>query len=129
MKRKILKPTRGTINVRIDLGGTALTATLDDTEVAKDFAALLPLDLTLDDYASTEKVSALPRKLSTTGSPAGTDASVGDISYYAPWGNLAVFYRKSGYARGLVKIGAIDAGSEALSSAGPLTAKFELVEG
>jgi hypothetical protein len=120
--------TRGTMRIRIDLDATPLTATLDDTEVARDFAALLPLSLTLEDYASTEKISDLPRKLSTTGAPAGTDASVGDISYYAPWGNLAVFYRKSGYASGLVKIGTIDRDTEALSVAGPLTAKFELME-
>jgi hypothetical protein len=120
--------TRGTMKIRIDVDGTPLTATLDDTEVARDFAALLPLTLTLEDYASTEKISDLPRKLSTTGAPAGTDASVGDISYYAPWGNLAVFYRSSGYASGLVKLGTIDAGIEALSGVGPLTAKFERVE-
>lgn len=39
-------------------------ATLDDTETTKDFASLLPLPLTLEDYASTEKISDLPRKLS-----------------------------------------------------------------
>ena len=81
------------MKIRIDVEGTAITATLDDTEVARDFASVLPLSLTLEDYASTEKISDLPRKLSTRGAPAGTDASVGDISYYAPWGNLAVFYR------------------------------------
>jgi hypothetical protein len=116
------------MKIRIDVEGTAITATLDDTEVARDFASVLPLSLTLEDYASTEKISDLPRKLSTRGAPAGTDASVGDISYYAPWGNLAVFYRRSGYATGLVKIGAIDAGTEALSRAGSLAVKFEIVE-
>ena len=116
------------MRIRIDVDGTPLTATLDDSDVARDFATLLPLSLTLEDYASTEKISYLPRKLSTRGAPAGTDASVGDVSYFAPWGNLAVFYRSSGYASGLVKIGAIDVGTEIFNGASSLTAKFELVE-
>lgn len=46
---------------------------------------LLPLTLTLEDYASTEKISDLPKRLSTQGAPAGIDPSVGDVTYYAPW--------------------------------------------
>ena len=121
--------TRGTMKIRMNVEGTPLTATLHDTEAARDFASLLPLSLTLADYASTEKISDLPRKLATEGAPPGTAASAGDISYYAPWGNLALFYRSSGYATGLVKLGAIDGGAEALRRAGPLSVKIELAEG
>jgi hypothetical protein len=32
---------------------------------------------------------------------------VGDITYYAPWGNLAIFYRDFGYSPGLVRLGHI----------------------
>ncbi|GAA4730631.1 hypothetical protein GCM10023216_23110 [Isoptericola chiayiensis] len=28
--------------------------------------------------------------------------------YYAPWGNLAIFYRDFGHAPGLVRLGAFD---------------------
>lgn len=95
--------------------GAALTGTLDDTPTARDFVALLPLTLTLTDYAATEKISELPRKLSTAGAPRGTSAKAGDIAYYAPWGNLAVFYRGSGYATGLVKLGTIDGPADVFS--------------
>jgi hypothetical protein len=57
---------------------------------------MLPLTLMLTDHASTEKIADLPRKLSTKGAPPGIAASVGDISYYAPWGNLALFHRRRG---------------------------------
>ncbi len=53
-------------------------------------ASLLPLSVTLTDYASTEKISDLPRRLATDGAPDGFDPSAGDIGYYAPWGNLAI---------------------------------------
>src|SRR5438067_804019 len=103
-----------TMRIRMDIEGTAITATLDDNETARDFVSLLPLTLTLNDYAATEKMSDLSRSLSTKGAPPGTDPSIGDITYYSPWGNLALFYKDSGYASGLVKLGRIDAGLEAL---------------
>ncbi len=60
----------------------------------------VPLTLTLEDYASTEKISDLPKRVSTEGAPSGSDPSVEDIAFYAPWGNLAIFYRDAGYANG-----------------------------
>jgi hypothetical protein len=116
------------LKIRIDVDGTTLSATLADGEASRDFASLLPLVLTLEDYASTEKIADLPRTLSTTGAPPGTDAAVGDLSYYAPWGNLALFYRPAEYAEGLVRLGRIDAGVEALRGRGPLNATIGLIE-
>ena len=74
------------MKIRLDVDGAAVAATLDDNDTARDFASQLPLTLTLEDYASAEKIADLPRRLSTNGAPAGTTASVGDVSYYAPWG-------------------------------------------
>ncbi|MFL5270457.1 MAG: cyclophilin-like fold protein [Anaeromyxobacteraceae bacterium] len=54
------------MKIRIQLEGRSLTATLDESEAARDFLSLLPLTLTLTEYHSTEKVADLPRKLSTT---------------------------------------------------------------
>ena len=116
------------MKIRIEIEGTFVAATLDDTEVARDFASLLPLTMTLEDYNATEKVADLPRKLSTRGAPPGSDPDVGDIAYYAPWGNLALFYRDFSYSAGLVKLGSLDAGVETLRRPGPLTAKIELFE-
>ena len=90
------------MKIRLKVGGTVLTATLIDSATTRDFTSLLPLTLTLKDYAGTEKISDLPKKLSTESAPSGSDPSVGDITYYAPWGNLAIFYRDFGYSSGLV---------------------------
>jgi hypothetical protein len=116
------------MQIRLDVEGTVLTATLDETEAARDFASLLPLTLTLSDYAATEKVADLPRRLATTGAPPGAAAAAGDVSYYAPWGNLALFHRPFGYSAGLVKLGALNDGVETLRPSGPLTAMIELLE-
>jgi hypothetical protein len=116
------------MSIRIELEGRSLTATLENSEAARDFLSLLPLTLTLTDYNSTEKVADLPGKLSTQGAPAGVDPQVGDIAYYAPWGNLALFYRDFGYSRGLVKLGRLDTGVEFLRGRGPLRVTIQRAE-
>lgn len=113
------------MKIRLTVNGKPMSATLENSASARDFLALLPLNLTLKDYAATEKIADLPRKLSTRDAPAGIDPGVGDITYYAPWGNLAIFYRDFGYSTGLVRLGRIDSGMEALATSGPLQVTIE----
>jgi hypothetical protein len=120
-------PKESYMKIKITIGGKELTATMADSAAARDFGSLLPLDFTLDDYNRTEKISNLPRKVNTTGSPAGFDPSVGDICIYVPWGNICVFYKDFGYSNGLVFLGKIEGGMEALNVSGSVKAKFELV--
>src|SRR2546425_12689268 len=56
------------MNVRIEFSGASMTAALYDNPSARDFAAMLPLDLTIDDYANNEKIAYLPRTLTEEGS-------------------------------------------------------------
>jgi hypothetical protein len=106
------------MKIRFTMDGKELaTATLKDNATARELVALLPITLMLEDYAGTEKISYLPRKLSTAG----------DISYYAPWGNLAIFYKDFRYSKALVLLGRIDSGIEALRTPGPLKVTIEAV--
>ncbi len=118
----------GAMKIRVNIEGKTLTATLADNQTSRDFVSLLPLTLKLEDYASTEKISYLPRKLSTADAPAGSDPSVGDITYYAPWGNLALFYRDFGYSKGLIRLGSFDQGVDTLRGSKDLTATIELLQ-
>ena len=115
------------MKISIKIQGRVITVTLSDNATARDFASLLPMTVTLNDYASTEKVSDLPRRLSTQGVPEGSDPSVGDITYYAPWGNLAIFYRDFHYSSGLIKLGRIASGMEALNVPRSMQATIELI--
>jgi hypothetical protein len=116
------------MKIRLMVGDKVLTATLIDSATSQDFISLLPLTLTLKDYAGTEKVSDLPKRLSTEGAPSGSDPSVGDITYYAPWGNLAIFYRDFGFSSGLVILGKIGSGVEALRLPGSIRVMIELIK-
>jgi hypothetical protein len=115
-----------TVKINIRLDDRIIPATLNASKAAQDFASLLPLSLNLKDYASTEKVSDLPRRLSTDGAPPGFDPSVGDIAYYAPWGNLAIYYRDFEYSTGLVSLGTLASGADIFASSRSMRVTFEL---
>lgn len=116
------------MKLRLHLDGEIVTATLNDSAAARDFAALLPLSLTLENYAVVERISSLPGKLSVADAPAGMTPRMGDITYYAPWGNLAVFVGDNVYARGLVRLGKVDTGLPALQRPGPLKVRIERIK-
>ncbi|MCA0975576.1 hypothetical protein LCL99_13950 [Halomonas denitrificans] len=116
------------MKIQVVLEGQTLAATLEDSPAARAFADLLPLELDLADYHGIEKIADLPVSLPTDDAPSGIDPEVGDITLYAPWGNLAIFYRDFGYARGLVRLGRIDGSTAALEAKGPLTARIERMD-
>lgn len=119
--------TETPMRIRIITADRTLTAVLEDNETARDFAALLPLGLTFDDFNRTEKIADLPRKLSTTGAPDRADPAAGDIAYYAPWGNLAIYYRDFSYSPGLVRLGRLDGDPAAMAELSAAAVRVELI--
>lgn len=112
------------MRVRFAFNGRDLTAALNDNPAARDLAAMLPLDLKIDDYSNNEKIAYLPRKLTTEGSgPFGNEAP-GDLCYYVPWGNLAFFYAGYRYSSGLIRLGRLD-GTEPLLTRGAFQLRAE----
>lgn len=111
--------------IHVVIGNKTYTATLDDTPAGRDFAALLPLELTLADYNATEKVANLPRRLVTTGAPDSYTPKAGDITYYSPWGNLAIFYKPFQTSTGLVRLGAFNEPIDALVKDGAIPIRIE----
>jgi hypothetical protein len=114
--------------IHVIVGNETLSATLEDTPAGRDFAALLPLELTLTDYNTTEKIADLPRKLDTSNAPASYTPKTGDITYYAPWGNLAIFYKPFQTSRGLVRFGAFDGPIDALLKDSAVPVRIEAAE-
>ncbi len=112
------------LKVKLKFANEEVTVRMDNTKTSQDFISLLPLTLTFEDYAGTEKISYLPRKLVTEGAPGGIEASRGYLTYYAPWGNLAIFYQDFKYSNGLIKLGIIESDLEKLAN---ISGDFEIV--
>ena len=109
--------------VKLTVNGNEVFVKLDDNVASRVFLEMLPLTLTFEDFNSTEKIATLPSKLNVDGLPSGYTPEVGDFSYYAPWGNVSVFYKDFRYSNSLYKLGTIESGTEIL---GNLNGDFEV---
>jgi hypothetical protein len=113
--------------IKITSAGKAWIAVMEDNPTTKDFLSLLPLSLTLEDYNRTEKISDLPKRLSLDNAPTGYKPAAGDITIYAPWGNLAIFYKTFSYSNGLILLGKIESNFDEFSVPGPIKVTVELI--
>ncbi|MGO8021259.1 cyclophilin-like fold protein [Rhizobium leguminosarum] len=101
------------VRVRFTFGDSTMTATLDDSPPAGDFASMLPLDLTIEDYSHNEKIVRLL-----------DNERPGDLCYFKPWGNLALFY--GGYKwDGLIRLGRFEDGFDPLRIRGNFSVRIE----
>ncbi|MBA3038741.1 MAG: MFS transporter [Mesorhizobium sp.] len=113
------------MRLKLTFADQDFSATLEDNAAARELFAMLPQDLTIDDYSTNEKIAYLPRKLSDDGSARFENEAVGDLCYYAPWGNLAMFHGPYRWSRGLVRIGRLDQGAKPLLVRGEFPLRIE----
>ena len=119
--------TATSMKMNIIVGDRTITATMEDNAAARDFLSRLPLEVTLNDFNNTtEKVFYPNPALTVDGVARGCAPMSGDITIYAPWGNVAIFCKNWSHSNDLLKIGHIDDnGIEALNIGGDITVKFE----
>jgi len=114
------------MKIIVKVGDKALTATLIDSKTAKDLVSLLPLTLTMNDLFGREKFGHLPRPISTDGKRTHT-YEVGDIAYWSPGPDVAIYYRHDGEKipnPGIIVIGKLDPGVEAFHVPGSVEVKI-----
>lgn len=105
----------GTV-VRFTAASTSVDLTIgENNPTVRDFLSMLPLTMTLEEFAGREKIGYFSRKLATEGS-AGSDPEDGDLIYFIPWGNIGFYYNTAGigYSSQTIHIGTYDASLETL---------------
>jgi hypothetical protein len=83
------------MEIRLKVGDKEITATLIDSETTRDFISLLPLTLTMNALFRREKFGHLPRAISE-GGPRKKTYVVGEVIYWSPGPDVAIFYRHDG---------------------------------
>lgn len=117
-----------TTMIKMTFNGNEIRGEIENTRSGKEFLSQLPITLKFEDYNSTEKISYLPEKISGEGEPEGFTPKRGDISYYMPWGNLAIFYRDFRYSRSLIKIGFLNDIDKLANMKGHFEVKIEKID-
>ncbi len=100
--------------------GTA-TATLEDTPTARQFGALLPMQLTLRDPMGQAKSGRLPTALSVADADRVSDPEVAGLYYWPPSGDIGILYDDLGQTvppPGMIRLGTIASGLPAIAAAG-----------
>jgi hypothetical protein len=100
-----------TMKVRVTANSKTTVFELNNSQAAKDLYAQLPLSIKVENYGDNEKIFYPTRKLNTTDTP-NADAKAGTLAYYAPWGDVVMFYANFGSASGLYELGYAVSGSE-----------------
>jgi hypothetical protein len=118
------------MRIVLTIGGEVLSATLNDSQSTRDFVALLPLTLIFHDLLEREKYAGLPQALSPD-APRAFSYEIGQIAYWSPGPDVAIFYRQDLRAiphPGIIVLGCIDGPVTALDVPGPMSITIELAE-
>jgi hypothetical protein len=117
------------MKMRLTVNGKVITADLIESETTRDFISLLPLTLTMNDLFGREKFGRLPRAISEGGKRTRT-YEVGDVIYWSPGPDVAIFYHHDGPpipSPGIIVMGRIDSGVDALNVPGSVKVMIERV--
>lgn len=115
------------MNIKMTIAGQIIKATTEDSHSARDFCHAPPDAVPRGLRRHREDCLSAPQ-IDHTGRPKGIDPNVGDLTYYAPWGNLAIFYRDFGYSTGLIKLGRIESGLSHLTITSAASITIEAIE-
>ncbi|WMW25653.1 cyclophilin-like fold protein [Methanolobus sediminis] len=99
------------MQISVQANGNTTIFELNDGNAAKDLYEQLPLTIDVEDFSNNEKIFYPPKKLGTTNTPMA-NAKAGTLAYYAPWGDVVMFYQKFGSAGGLYELGNVVSGGE-----------------
>lgn len=120
-------PDVTSLKMNIVVGDRTISATMEDNAAARDLLSRLPMEVTLNDYNNTtEKIFYPDPELELDGVTRGCAPVPGDITIYAPWGNVAIFCKSWSHSNDLIKIGHIDGeGIQVLNVSGNIHVKLE----
>jgi hypothetical protein len=104
------------MTITITANGQTLHFALNDSDAAKALFAQLPLTAAVEDYGRKEKIFTPPSRLPTAHTPLVRAAQPGTLAYFAPWGNVVLFYGDFGSAPGLYELGRATQGAEHIRS-------------
>jgi hypothetical protein len=114
-------PRTGELRIAIRVGEEISTGTLAETTAARTFAAMLPVTIAARDLFGQAMAGKVPRTLAIGDAAGASQYSIGDVGYWSPSGDLAIFYADDGQSLpppGLVSLGTVDGGLSAIADAG-----------
>ena len=92
------------MTISVTAGDKTVVFQLNSSAAARQLYDQLPLTIKVENYSNNEKIFYPPQKLAIGDTPLA-DAKTGTLAYYAPWGDVVMFYGSFGSAAGLYELG------------------------
>ena len=77
--------------IAVQFGDNTVIYELNDSTAADSLYTQLPLTVEVEDYSTNEKIFYPPQELDTGDAPTA-QSGAGTLAYYAPWGDVVMFY-------------------------------------
>ena len=100
--------------IAVQSGGNTIVYELNDSPAADALYEQLPLTIEVEDYSTNEKIFYPPRELDTADTPLADDGA-GTLAYYAPWGDVVMFFDDYSENASLYELGQAVSGEELVS--------------
>ncbi|MGD9807199.1 MAG: cyclophilin-like fold protein [Deferribacterales bacterium] len=105
---------KSTMMIKVTSNGKVTEFRLNNSTASKDLYDQLPMTIKVENFGGNEKIFYPPKKLNTADTPKA-NAKNGTLAYYAPWGDVVMFYEDFGSASGLYELGEATSGKELIS--------------
>ena len=79
------------MRIQVSDGNHNIIFELNDSDAAISLYNQLPLEIEVENYSSNEKMFYPPTILNTSNTPLAS-GGLGILAYYAPWGDIVMFY-------------------------------------
>lgn len=103
-----------TNQISVTCGDTQVVYELNDSPAAQSLLSQLPLTVEVEDFSTNEKVFYPPQELDTSDTPLA-EGGAGTLAYYAPWGDVVLFYDSFSANSSLFELGEAVSGAEDIS--------------
>lgn len=104
-----------TMRIQVEGNGTTIIYELNDSQAAKDLYAQLPMSIDVENFSNNEKIFYPSSKLDVNGAPLA-EGGAGTLAYYAPWGDVVMFYGSFNSSGSLFELGEAVSGAETIVS-------------
>lgn len=103
-----------TSQISVTCGDMQVVYALNDSPAAQGLLSQLPLTVEVEDFSTNEKVFYPPQELDTSDTPLA-EGGAGTLAYYAPWGDVVLFYDSFSANGSLYELGEAVSGAEDIS--------------
>ena len=97
--------------IAVQFGDNMVIYELNDSTAADSLYTQLPLTVEVEDYSTNEKIFYPPQELDTGDAPTA-QSEAGTLAYYAPWGDVVMFYDAYSPNASLYELGQAVSGGE-----------------